>query len=103
MANLIDTIMGVLTLFLLALLALTFIAGGIGFAMIPNPRFGPVGNAIAADLMMTLGLTTLVGLLVGAFPRSRLCRNLADQMFRKLCTFAVVFAIVLLVVLLLLI
>jgi hypothetical protein len=94
-----DRVMGIVTVSLAFVLAVTFIAGGIAFSLFPNAKIGQVGNALAADLFLTLGVTTFVGALSWCLPHAPVFRAIADNMFMKLCILAVVLALVFFVLL----
>jgi hypothetical protein len=97
--TLVDRIFRALTAVLALVLSLTFLAGGAALALYPNPKVGNVGNDIAADIFLTLGVTSFVGLLSWIFPKWAIVRLLADDMFRKLLMLAAMLAIAFFVVL----
>ena len=94
--------MGALTLGLIGLLGLVFLACGIGLSVNPNPKWSKLGNAFAADIFLTLGLTTILGTLASCFPRSAMLAGMSDRMFTKLWVISGILAIVLFVVLIVL-
>ncbi len=80
-------------------IAIIFLLGGIAFALVPNPKIGNIGSAIAADIFLTLGLTMMIGLLTAFFPKWEVLQFLADRMFRKLMILAAILFAVLFIVL----
>lgn len=96
-----ETILRFVTWGGVVLLALSFLAGGIAFWISPNPRFSNIGNAVTADLMITLGATFLLLALATIFPNLRLVRWLADETFKKLCIIGFVLALGMLVLIML--
>jgi hypothetical protein len=71
--TLVDRIFRALTAVLALVLSLTFLAGGVALALYPNPKVGNVGNAIAADIFLTLGVTSFVDCCPGSFRSGRSC------------------------------
>jgi hypothetical protein len=97
--TLLDKAFRALTVGLTLVLATVFLAAGIALAIVPNPKIGNFGNAIAADIFLTLGLTTIVGLLSALFPNGSMLSLLAEGMFRKLLMLAAVLFVAFFVVL----
>ena len=95
----IDRAFAIVTICLALLLAVVFIAAGIALSLAQNPKLGQLGNAFAADLFLTLGVTSSVGTLAWCFPRIVIFRVIADHMFRNLCVLGVALGVLFFVLL----
>ncbi len=94
-----DRVFNGVSVALTVLLGLAFTSAGVTLSLRPIAQIGRIANLLVADIFLTLGITSLVGVLAWCFPRAPLLRALADNMFKKLCVLAIVLAIVCYVVL----
>jgi hypothetical protein len=79
-----DRVFRALTLLLVFILALAFLGAGFAISLNPNHKLGNLGNALAADIFFTLGVTSFIALLASMLPRVKVFQSLADHMSRKL-------------------